>query len=60
MIILTRLNGVKFALNEVQIEVIQENPDTTIVLRNGNIYIVDESMNEVIGKCIEYKKSIQK
>jgi len=60
MIILTRLNGVKFALNEAQIEVIQENPDTTIVLRNGNIYIVNESMNEVILACIEYKKSIQK
>lgn len=60
MIILTRLNGVKFALNEELIEVIQENPDTTVVLRNGNIYIVNESMNEVISACIEYKKTVQK
>lgn len=60
MIILTRLNGVKFALNEELIEVIQENPDTTVVLRNGNIYIVNESMSEVISACIEYKKSVQK
>lgn len=55
MIILTRLNGVKFSLNELMIETIHENPDTSILLSNGNIYIVAESMNEIVLKCIEYK-----
>jgi len=58
MIVLTRLNGVKFALNEEMIEIIQENPDTTVVLRNGNIYIVAESMKEVIASCVNYKRAI--
>lgn len=58
MIVLTRLNGVKFALNEEMIEIIQENPDTTVVLRNGNIYIVAESMKEVITSCVNYKRAI--
>lgn len=55
MIILTRLNGVKFALNEVLIETIHENPDTSILLSNGNIYIVAETLKEVVSKCIAYK-----
>lgn len=37
------------------IETIHENPDTSILLSNGNIYIVAESMNEIVLKCIEYK-----
>ena len=40
MIELTKLNGVRFVLNEDLIETVQENPDTTIVLTNGNLYIV--------------------
>lgn len=56
MIILTRLNGVKFTLNESTIETIQENPDTSILLSNGNIYIVAESMKEVVAKCIDFNR----
>ncbi len=58
MIQLTKLNGIKFALNEDLIETIQENPDTTIYLTNGNIYIVKEAMSEVISECVGYKRKI--
>jgi flagellar protein FlbD len=58
MIELTRLNGVRFVLNEELIETIQENPDTTIVLRNGNLYIVHETMDEVIQLCKKYKECL--
>jgi flagellar protein FlbD len=58
MIILTKLNGVQFALNCDMIETISENPDTTIFLTNGNIHIVKESIQEIISKSIEYRRQI--
>ena len=58
MIELTRLNGIHFVLNEDLIETVQENPDTTIYLTNGNLYIVQESMYEVIERCVKYKRAV--
>ena len=55
MITLTKLNGTQFALNCDHIETIQENPDTTIRLSNGNIYIVEETMDAVIDIIKKYK-----
>ena len=60
MIILTKLNGQPFALNSDMIESITENPDTTIILANGKIYIAAEKMSDVINKVIQYKKEISK
>lgn len=61
MIILNKLNGEEFALNDELIETIIENPDTTIKLTNGNVYLASQTMREVIdriakfkGKCIEF------
>lgn len=58
MILLTKLRGDSFVLNCELIETISEKPDTTILLTNGALYIVNESMQEVIDKTIEYKRSI--
>lgn len=58
MIVLTKLNNVQFVLNCDFIETILENPDTTIHLTDGNMYIVKESMQEVIDKTVAYKKRI--
>ena len=58
MIQLTKLNGTEFILNSDLIETIYENPDTTIHLTNGPIYIVKESRDEVLKKAIEYQKMI--
>lgn len=55
MIKLTKLNGVKFALNSDLIEIIDENPDTTIHLVNKNFYIVQESTDEVIELIKKFK-----
>ena len=53
MIILTRLDGKEFLLNEELIEVVNETPDTVIVLENGHSYIVRESINELVEKIRE-------
>lgn len=58
MIILKKLNGTEFVINCDMIETIQENPDTTIRLSNGNVYIVSESMREVIAKTAEYRRGV--
>lgn len=56
MIYLTKLNGTPFVLNADLIEVIEENPDTTIRLVNKNYLIVRESMEEVVKKVIQYRR----
>lgn len=58
MITLTKLNGQKFALNYHHIETIQENPDTTIKLSNGNVYIVEEPLETILNLIIMYEKKI--
>lgn len=58
MIILTKLRGDSFALNCDLIETISEKPDTTILMTNGNIHIVKESMQEVINRTVEYRQRI--
>lgn len=58
MILLTKLNGNVFLLNCDMIETVQENPDTTIHLNNGQLYIVKESMEEVMEKSIVYHQQI--
>ncbi len=56
MIWLTHLRGKQFVLNAEMIESIEALPDTTITLFNGRKYIVQERVQEVITKVIEYKK----
>jgi flagellar protein FlbD len=58
MITLTKLNGTKFVLNCDLIETIQENPDTTIRLSNGNVYIVKEPSDMVVSLTTDYRRSI--
>lgn len=60
MIYLTKLDGKQFLLNEELIEVVNETPDTVIVLENGHSYIVRESMNEIIQKIRENKRALRR
>lgn len=53
MIFLTKLDGTEFMLNEEMIEIVNETPDTVIVLENGHSYIVRESMREIQNLIIE-------
>ncbi len=58
MITLTKLNKQEFILNADLIETIEETPDTTIRLTNGKLYIVLESVNEVVNKAMKYYRQI--
>lgn len=59
MITLTRLNGTNFVVNAELIRTIEERPDTTIVLVNGETFIVRERMDEVVARAIEYGRMIR-
>lgn len=56
MITLTKLNGEHFVLNSDLIEIITENPDTTILLTNGKHLLVREKKEQVIDKVVEFKR----
>lgn len=58
MIVLTRLNNTRFAVNPDLIERIQSSPDTTITLVSGTSYIVTESMDEVIEMIANYRAGV--
>jgi flagellar protein FlbD len=55
---LTKLNNTPFVLNAELIETIESTPDTILSLVTGRKYIVRESVDEVLEKCIAYKRKI--
>ena len=55
MIKLTLLSGKAYWLNPHQIEHMEANPDTTIVLLSGNRIIVTESPDAVIQAIVVYR-----
>ena len=56
MIILTKLDGKELLINEAQIEVAYETPDTIILMNNGHTYIVSETLDEIMKKTIEFRR----
>ena len=59
MIELNKLNGKPFMLNPLLIEQMQSNPDTTITLSNGKMFVVMNPIEEVNDKMIQFYRSIQ-
>ncbi|MGM0640112.1 MAG: flagellar FlbD family protein [Thermotogota bacterium] len=57
MINVSKLNGNEFIINCEQIEKIESHPDTTITMMNGHVYIVQQSLEEIRERVIEYKRS---
>ncbi len=58
MIRLKRLNGKDFVVNCDLIEFIEGTPDTVVTLVSGNKMVVLETVDEVVGKVVEYKRNI--
>jgi len=54
MIVLHKLKGEEFALNSTHIETIEERPDTVITLTNEKKYIVEEGIDEIIEKIVDF------
>ena len=58
MIKVTRLDGMEYYINPNQIECIQVNPDTTLVMQSGKHHIVREEVNNVLEKITAYHQRI--
>jgi flagellar protein FlbD len=47
-----------FVLNAELIETVEETPDTVITLTNGKKLIVEEPMDEVVRRVMDYRRGI--
>jgi flagellar protein FlbD len=59
MITVTRLNGKPMVINAELIRTVEENPDTTITLVNGDHFIVKETMADVVDRTIDYGRHLR-
>ena len=60
MITVTRLNGKPMVVNAELIRTVEENPDTTITLINGDHLIVKERMQQIVEKAIDYGRHLRR
>ncbi|ATW25659.1 flagellar FlbD family protein [Candidatus Formimonas warabiya] len=58
MIQITTMDKRKVALNPDLLERVETIPETVLTLTNGNKILVCETMSEVIGKFLTYKRLI--
>jgi flagellar protein FlbD len=58
MIRLTKLDGTQTVVNCEQILLVEKTPDTQIVLVGGIRILVKEPTEEVVDRCIDYKRRI--
>lgn len=59
MIEVTRINHLPLVLNADLIEHIETTPDTIISLTNGQKFVVLESIDEIIGRVIAFRRAMQ-
>lgn len=57
MIKLTQIGGEQFLLNAELIRYVETRPDTFITLVGGDRLIVRESLDDVLGRALEYQRS---
>ena len=58
MIKVTRLGGKEYWINPHQIECIEVNPDTTLVMLSGKHHIIREEVDDVLGKIEAYRNRL--
>ncbi|MDD3765717.1 MAG: flagellar FlbD family protein [Eubacteriales bacterium] len=58
MIVLTKLNGEKFMVNQDLIEFVDRTPDTVISMTSGKKIPVAESMETVQSEVIKFKQKV--
>ena len=58
MVNVSRLDGTVYFVNPHQIEYIELNPDTTMVMLSGKRLVVKEDYDVVYQRIIEYRRQI--
>lgn len=58
MILVTRLNGSTFYVNEDMIEFIEATPDTIVTLSTDKKLVVKESVDELLNAIIAFRRQV--
>ena len=58
MIVVTRLNGPRFAVNPDLLQRVESTPDTILTLIDGTKYIVTESLEDVTELVVRYRARV--
>ena len=58
MIIVTRLDRTRFAVNPDLIERIHASPDTTLHMVDGHVYVVEETLDTVVDLIVAYRARV--
>jgi flagellar protein FlbD len=58
MIVVTRLNLTRFAVNPDLIERVQASPDTMIIMVDGARFVVQETMDELIAQITDFRARV--
>jgi flagellar protein FlbD len=58
MIEVTRLDGKAYYVNPHQIEYIETNPDTTLIMLSGKRLVVQEDYQVIFDRIVEYRRQI--
>jgi flagellar protein FlbD len=58
MVEVTRLDGKVYYVNPHQIEYIESNPDTTLIMASGKRLVVREDYQTVFTRIVEYRRLI--
>ena len=59
MIAVTRLSDAPLVLNAELIRTVEARPDTYITLTDGDRIIVKDSVEDVVGKVVEYRRRLR-
>ncbi len=58
MVEVTRLDGKVYYLNPHQIEYVERNPDTTIIMLSGKHLVIKEEYDTLLQRIIAYRRLI--
>jgi len=58
MIAVTRLDGREYYVNPHQIESIETNPDTTLIMLSGRRLVVKEDYQTLFDKIVVYRREL--
>jgi flagellar protein FlbD len=58
MIQLTRLNNQPLTVNSDLIKFVEQSPDTLITLTTGEKIVVRESVEQVLARIVEFRRSV--
>ena len=58
MIKVSRLNGKEYYINADLIEFLEETPDTVITLTTGKKVVVEEGVQQILDRIVEFRKQL--